>query len=238
MYRLFGKRLIDFILALILLVVCLPVFLLAAILIKFDSPGPVFFTQKRMGKNGALFSLFKLRTMFVNPAATNSFEPGSKSRITRIGRFLRKAKIDEFPQLLNVLIGHMSFVGPRPEVPKYKKFYSGENFQILNVRPGITDMASIKYSKEEELLAESKDPERYYSDIILPDKLRINLNYINNKITLLSDFNLILNTLFKLKMRDPELNESLILHYRKIFTIIAHFAVIISSYLMSYLLRF
>jgi lipopolysaccharide/colanic/teichoic acid biosynthesis glycosyltransferase len=135
-----------------------------------------------------------------NPAGENlMFEPGGKSRITRIGGFLRLTKLDEFPQLVNVLKGDMSFVGPRPEVPKYQEFYKEENYLVLTVRPGITDLASLKYRHEEELLAESKDPEKLYTEIILPDKLKINRDYLNNNIGLCKDFAIILQTLLKIK---------------------------------------
>ncbi|MFA6281074.1 MAG: sugar transferase [Candidatus Omnitrophota bacterium] len=200
MYRLFGKRLFDLILSLIGVLVCLPMFVIVAILIKLDSPGPIFFIQKRMGKNGGLFSLFKFRTMFVDAAAgILMFEPGSKNRVTRVGKLLRLTKIDEFPQLLNVLMGDMSFVGPRPEVPKYKEFYSGENSIVLTIRPGITDMASVKYRHEEEMLAQSKGPEKFYTEVILPDKLKINKDYIQKGIGLVNDFKIILSTLLEIK---------------------------------------
>ena len=153
-----------------------------------------------MGKNGILFSLVKFRTMFSDTAGENlMFEPGKKTRVTRIGMFLRFAKIDEFPQLVNVMKGDMSFVGPRPEVPKYQKFYTGDNFLVLTVRPGITDMASVKYRHEEELLAKSKDPERFYAEVILPDKLRINKDYINNRLGLFNDFGIILRTILNIE---------------------------------------
>jgi len=200
MYRLFGKRLFDLVFSLIGTIVCLPVFLMVALLIKIDSPGSVFFIQKRMGKNGVLFSLFKFRTMLSDHVAEGlMFEPGGKTRITRIGRFLRNTKIDELPQLWNVLIGDMSFVGPRPEVPKYKEFYSGENSIVLATRPGITDMASVKYRNEEQQLALAQDPAKYYTQVILPDKLKLNRDYVNNGIGLVKDVAIILKTLLGIK---------------------------------------
>jgi lipopolysaccharide/colanic/teichoic acid biosynthesis glycosyltransferase len=199
MYRLFGKRLFDLFFSLIGIIICFPLFIIAAILIKLDSPGAVFFQQKRMGRNGVLFSLIKFRTMFSNAVGESlMFEPGEKSRVTKVGRFLRLTKLDEFPQLINVLKGEMSFVGPRPEVPKYQKFYAGDNALVLTVRPGITDMASVKYRHEEELLAKSKEPEKFYTEVILPDKLRINSDYVNNKLGLFKDFAIILHTLIKI----------------------------------------
>jgi len=200
MYKLFGKRLFDLIFSLLGIIVCFPIFIIVAILVKLDSCGPVFFKQERMGRKGILFQLIKFRTMFSDTAGENlMFEPGKKNRVTRIGRFLRLTKIDEFPQLINVIKGDMSFVGPRPEVPKYQKFYAGENSVVLTVRPGITDMASVKYRHEEELLAKSKEPEKLYTEVILPDKLKINRDYINNKIGLFNDFAIILKTLLKIK---------------------------------------
>ena len=200
MYKLFGKRLFDLVFSLTGIVVCLPMFLVVAILIKLDSPGPVFFIQKRMGTNGVLFSLFKFRTMLRDNVAEGlMFEPGGKTRITRVGRFLRNAKIDELPQLWNVLIGDMSFVGPRPEVSKYKEFYSGENSRVLAIRPGITDMASVKYRNEEQQLALAQDPAKYYTQVILPDKLKLNRDYVNNGIGLVKDVAIILKTLLGIK---------------------------------------
>jgi len=200
MYKLFGKRLFDLIFSLAGIVVCLPILLVVAVLIKLDSSGPVFFVQKRMGKNGVLFSLFKFRTMASdNVAESLMFEPGKKTRVTRMGRFLRFSKIDELPQLLNVFIGDMSFVGPRPEVSKYKKFYSGENAVVFTMRPGITDMASVKYRNEEEQLASTQDPEKFYTEVILPDKLKLNRDYINDEIGLMKDVGIIFKTLLGIK---------------------------------------
>ena len=236
MYRLFGKRFLDIIFSLAGLIICLPVFILAAILIKLESPGPVFFIQKRMGKNGILFNLFKLRTMLIDTGNVALFEPGSKIRVTRVGSFLRRSKIDELPQLLNILVGNMSFVGPRPEVTKYKKFYTGKNSLILSIRPGITDKASIKYRKEEELLAKDRDPEKLYTEVILPDKLNINIDYVRNGISLLDDLKIIVKTV--LNLQNNKINDSLILHYRKTLIMLAHFAVIVFSIIASFLLRF
>ncbi|MFA5256420.1 MAG: sugar transferase [Candidatus Omnitrophota bacterium] len=200
MYRLFGKRLFDLVFSLAGIVVCLPISLVVAVLIKLDSSGPVFFVQKRMGKDGILFSLFKFRTMTVDASAeTLLFEPGKKNRVTRLGRFLRQAKIDELPQLLNVFAGDMSFVGPRPEVPKYREFYSGENSLVLTIRPGITDMASLKYRHEEELLASVQDPAGFYAQVILLDKLKLNKDYVNNGIGFINDLVIIFKTLLRIK---------------------------------------
>jgi lipopolysaccharide/colanic/teichoic acid biosynthesis glycosyltransferase len=196
MYKLFGKRLFDLVFSFLGLVVCLPVFLIVSFLIKIDSPGPVFFMQKRMGRNGVLFSLFKFRTMLRDNVAEGlMFEPGKKSRVTGVGRFLRQTKIDELPQLLNVFVGDMSLVGPRPEVPKYRDFYSGENAVVLTLRPGITDAASLKYRHEEEQLASAQDSEKFYTEVILPDKLKLNRDYVNNGIGFVKDVVIVLKTL-------------------------------------------
>jgi lipopolysaccharide/colanic/teichoic acid biosynthesis glycosyltransferase len=200
MYKLFGKRLFDLVFSLIGIVVCLPILLVVAVLIKLDSSGPVFFVQKRMGKNGVLFSLFKFRTMLSDNVAEGlMFEPGEKNRVTRVGRFLRQTKIDELPQLLNVFVGDMSFVGPRPEVPKYREFYSGENALVLMIRPGVTDMASVKYRNEEEQLASAQDPEKFYTEVILPDKLKLNKDYAKNGIGFVDDLAIIFKTLLRIK---------------------------------------
>ncbi len=196
MYKSIGKRIFDIVFSLLGIIVCFPLFIAVAILIKLDSQGPVFFTQKRMGRNARLFSLLKFRTMFSDNAREKlMFEPGGKSKTTRVGAFLRLTKIDELPQLMNVFMGNLSFVGPRPEVQKYQEFYTGNNSLVLTVRPGVTDMASIKYKNEEELLAQSNQPDELYEKVILPDKLRINLKYIEKGMTLKNDIFIILKTL-------------------------------------------
>ncbi len=178
MYLQLGKRVLDLIASTIVLVGCLPLFGVLGILIKASSPGPVFFRQERMGKDGRVFRVFKFRTMGKGQEASiKQFTPGDGRRVTRIGKILRKTKLDELPQLVNVLTGEMSLVGPRPEVPEYRRFYGGEFSRVLEVRPGMTDFASIKYRREEKLLTQSIDPEWAYTHEILPDKLRINLKY-------------------------------------------------------------
>lgn len=177
-YEKFGKRLFDIVCSFLGLAALSPFLSVVSLLIKIDSQGSVFFFQKRMGLNGRLFNLIKFRSMIVvhNPQECQ-FNPGDKSRVTRIGRFIRKTKIDELPELLNVLKGDMSFVGPRPEVLKYRHIYTGEFAPVLSLRPGITDLASIKYRNEEELLNQSQDAEKMYCELILPDKLRLCLKY-------------------------------------------------------------
>lgn len=164
------------------LILLLPLLAAIAVWIRCDSPGPVFFRQTRVGREGRPFRIYKFRTMVTDAeklgrAVTVAGDP----RITRSGRWLRRSKLDELPQLLNVLLGDMSLVGPRPEVPRYVALYDLKHRRVLSVRPGITDWASIKYRNENELLAAASDPERVYIERILPDKLRINLEYIDRR---------------------------------------------------------
>jgi lipopolysaccharide/colanic/teichoic acid biosynthesis glycosyltransferase len=193
-YQRSGKRELDCVVAMLGLVLLAPLLMVAALLVKVSSPGPVLYLQDRIGRNGRRFKIVKFRSMFEHAdnrglAITSSIDP----RITRIGRVLRRIKIDELPQLWNVLIGEMSLVGPRPEVPRYVETYSPEQRKVLTVRPGITDPASIVYRKEEELLAAQTDPDRYYRDVILPDKLNRNLEYLD-RISLSYDVSLLLLT--------------------------------------------
>ena len=175
------KRIFDFVVALFGLIILVPLFFVIGFLIKFDDKGPVFFKQKRVGKGGKLFMLYKFRSMRV-PAFSEqgSFEPGNISRITSIGKFLRRTKLDELPQLFNVLKGEMSFVGPRPEVEKWVAVCPERWERVLSVKPGITDNSSIVYRSEELLLSDSEDPEKTYKEIILPKKLDFYEEYIEN----------------------------------------------------------
>lgn len=158
-----------------------PLFLFLAIWIKIDSHGPVFYRQLRVGKNGKDFRIYKFRSMRQDSDKGSLITIGGHdSRITRSGYFIRKYKLDELAQLINVFIGDMSFVGPRPEVRHYVNYYTEEQMHVLDVRPGITDLASIKYRNENELLEKADDPERYYIDVIMQDKLRINLEYVES----------------------------------------------------------
>jgi len=177
-YENFGKPVFDVICSLGGLVVLSPFFILISVLIKIDSPGPIFFLQERIGKGGNNFKLIKFRSMRINfEQEKRGFTPGDDTRITKLGKILRRTKIDELPELVNVLKGDMSFVGPRPEVPKYRHVYTGEFAPVLSLRPGITDLASIKYRNEEELLNQSPDAEKMYGEVILPDKLSLCLKY-------------------------------------------------------------
>lgn len=176
------KRAFDLIFGIIGLLLLSPLFLLVSILIVIDNGFPVFFVQKRVGKDLREFGLVKFRSMrkLRNDEADIQITIGKNNRITRIGTFLRYYKIDELPQLINIVRGHMSFVGPRPEVPRYVVLYSREQLKVLSVKPGLTDYASIKYRDESQLLASNTDPEKYYVEKIMPDKLRMNLEYVSN----------------------------------------------------------
>ncbi|ALJ04013.1 glycosyl transferase [Pseudalgibacter alginicilyticus] len=173
------KRSFDFIFSCFGLILLLPVLLIIAIIIKLDSKGPVLFIQARVGKNNKDFNIFKFRTMRVKSESEGSLTIGNKDvRITKIGYFLRRYKIDEFPQLINILKGDMSFVGPRPDLREYVNHYKPEDYVIFNVRPGITGLASIHYRNEVELLKAAAHPKEYYIKTIIPDKLKYNKIYI------------------------------------------------------------
>lgn len=162
------------------LLIIWPVLIIVAILIKIKMPGgPVLFTQKRVGRNGKLFTMYKFRSMTVSHSGS-SISVAGESRITPFGAKIRRYKIDELPELWNVLVGDMSFVGPRPDVPGYADMLKGEDRKILKLRPGITGPASLKYRNEEELLSQVDDPIKYNNEVIFPDKVRINLYYLNN----------------------------------------------------------
>lgn len=187
------KRLLDIAFAFPGLILCIPVYLVIAILIKIKMPGPVIFSQKRTGRHGKPFTIYKFRTMTVNHGG-GSVSVKGESRITPLGAVLRKYKLDELPELWNVLKGDMSFVGPRPDVPGYADKLTGEERLILELRPGITGPATLKYSNEEELLAAVPDPQKYNDEVIWPDKVRINLDYYHNH-SLAGDMGIIIKTL-------------------------------------------
>lgn len=173
------KRLFDITASGLGLLVLSPLFLILAVWIKLDSPGPVFYRQVRVGRGNKDFRLFKFRSMHVGSDKKGLITVGGHDpRVTRSGYYIRKYKLDELPQLINVFIGDMSLVGPRPEVRKYVDLYTPEQLRVLDVRPGITDMASIRYRNENELLEQAADPEQYYRDVVMQDKLRINLEYV------------------------------------------------------------
>lgn len=191
------KRIFDITLSLFGLIILLPFMLIIAILIKIDSKGPVFFKQIRVTKNGKEFKIFKYRTMKVGSDKYSQITVGKDGRITKLGSFLRKYKLDEIPQLINVLIGDMSLVGPRPEVPKYVALYTDEQKEILKVRAGITDYASIEFSDENDLLASEEDPEKAYIEKIMPKKIELNKKYLS-EISILTDIKIILLTIKKI----------------------------------------
>ena len=185
------KRIFDVVFAMLCLVLFSPLLILIAILIKLDSKGPVIFKQIRVGRNMKDFHLAKFRTMYVTQGNSSLLTIGNRdNRITRIGYWLRKYKLDELPQLLNVLKGQMSFVGPRPEVRKYVNLYNEEQRYVLSVKPGITDWASVEFCNENELLKHAEDPETYYIERIIPAKIKQNMRYINHN-DILTDFKII-----------------------------------------------
>ena len=188
------KRLFDIILSSAGLVFLSPIFLLLAIWIKLDSKGPVFYRQVRVGKNGKDFNIYKFRSMRQGADKKGLITVGGRDpRVTKAGYYIRKYKLDELPQLINVFIGDMSVVGPRPEVRKYVNLYTEEQLKVLSVKPGITDIASIKYRNENELLAKADNPDIMYIEVIMQDKLKYNLEYIKKQ-SLLYDIKLILLT--------------------------------------------
>lgn len=191
------KRIFDIILSLFGLIILLPFMLIIAVFIKFDSKGPVFFRQVRVTKGGKEFKIFKYRTMKVGSDKYSQITVGKDGRITKIGSFLRKYKLDEIPQLINVFIGDMSLVGPRPEVPKYVALYTDEQKEILKVRAGITDYASIEFSDENNLLALEEDSEKAYIEKIMPKKIELNKKYLS-EISILTDIKIILLTIKKI----------------------------------------
>ena len=198
--RFFVKYAFDRIFAFTGIIITLPLFLILPVIIRIDSKGPVLFKQKRVGKNGHLFTIFKFRSMELNDGL-NTVTSRTDDRITRVGSFLRKWKLDELPELFNVLMGNMSFVGPRPDVPGYADKLQGENRKILLLRPGVTGPATLKYLDEEEILSRETDPRNYNDEVIFPDKVRINLNYLE-KFSLAGDLKIIFHTIIRRKINE------------------------------------
>ena len=189
------KRLFDIVCSTLGLLVLLPAFVIVVTLIKIESPGPGLYTQQRVARGGKMFNLFKFRTMHANADKLTAITVGARDpRITRIGYYLRKYKIDELPQLINVVRGDMSLVGPRPELKKFVDLYTPEQREVLTVRPGITDFASLEFRNENELLEGKEDPIKYYVDEILPAKLALSLRYVRTRSFLL-DIKIILRTI-------------------------------------------
>lgn len=175
------KRIFDIIASGLGLIILSPLFLILAIWIKCDSKGPVFYRQVRVGKDNKDFRIFKFRSMRVGSDKGSLVTIGGRDpRVTRSGYFIRKFKLDEFPQLINVFVGDMSLVGPRPEVRHYVDYWTPEQMHVLDVRPGITDPASIKFRNENELLEQAEDPEKYYIEVVMQEKLKLYLEYVQN----------------------------------------------------------
>lgn len=190
------KRLFDIVCSFLGLVFLSWLFMIVALWVGLSSKGGVFYRQRRVGRFGKDFTLWKFRSMRVNSDTKGLLTVGGRdSRITKAGVFIRKYKLDELPQLFNVLKGDMCFVGPRPEVRKYVDLYTEEQMRVLSVRPGITSPASIKYRNENDILARENDPEKYYIDVIMQDKLAIELDYIDHQ-SMITDIKLIFQTIF------------------------------------------
>ena len=190
------KRCFDLFFSILGVLILLPLIIVVSILIKLTSKGAVLFKQVRVTKDGKLFKIYKFRTMRENSEGNKQITVGNDSRITGIGHILRKTKLDELPQLFNVIKGEMSLVGPRPEVPKYVNLYTDEQKNVLKVQAGITDYASIYFSNESELLGNAKDPDKYYIEKIMPYKIKLNQKYIEN-MGIITDIKIILLTIFK-----------------------------------------
>lgn len=188
------KRIFDIVMSGLGLICLSPLFLVLAVWIKSDSAGPVFYRQVRVGRGNKDFRLFKFRSMRPDSDKLGLITVGGHDpRVTRSGYYIRKYKLDEFPQLINVFVGDMSLVGPRPEVRKYVDLYTPEQLRVLNVRPGITSLASIRYRNENEILAKADDPDKAYVEQIMPDKIAIDLEYVENA-SLTNDIKLIFKT--------------------------------------------
>jgi lipopolysaccharide/colanic/teichoic acid biosynthesis glycosyltransferase len=194
------KRMFDILVSFIMILALSPVILILSILIMIDSGFPVFFRQERMGKNGKTFRIFKFRTMKNNTATADGITLYNDKRITRIGEFLRKYRLDEIPQLFNIIKGEMSFVGPRPDLPKYYMVDDYGYKSVLLVRPGVTGEATLKFKDEDKILSTSENPEKTYTEEIFPQKVRLNIDYIK-RISILYDMKIIINTVINVFFR-------------------------------------
>ena len=190
------KRTFDCFSSFIGLIILLPLLIFVSLAIKIGSSGPIFFSQKRVGKDGKLFTLVKFRSMTVQQDSYSTSTARGDVRITKIGAFLRKYKLDELPELWNVVMGEMSLVGPRPDVSGYADSLKGTDRNMLKLRPGITGSASLKYANEEEILAAQEDPQKYNDEVIFPDKVKVNLEYYENQ-SLWLDIKIIFATIFR-----------------------------------------
>jgi len=198
------KRFFDILFSFIGLLMLLPLFTVVPILIKLDGTGPIFFKQERVGRNFKRFAIYKFRTMVEDaPKKGLLITSSGDKRVTNVGKILRRLKIDELPQLINVLKGDMSLVGPRPEVEKYVELYKKDYSEILKVRPGITDTSSIAYSNEEDVLRKWADPELYYMNVVLPEKIRLSQEYLKQH-SCCQDMKLIFKTLFRVFLSFPK----------------------------------
>ena len=195
------KRVFDLISSVFVLLLLLPVLVVLALAIVFDSKGGVFYKQKRVGKDNQEFWLYKFRTMRPDSDKVKITIGDRDPRVTNVGYFLRKYKLDELPQLLNIILGEMSVVGPRPEVRAYVNLYTSEQLKVLTVKPGLTDYSSLEYVDESELLAKAEDPHKMYVEDIMPAKLKLNLRYIEDK-SFTTDLKLILKTILKIIGKD------------------------------------
>ncbi len=193
------KRLFDIFFSLVGVIILTPLFLIVSFLVKISSPGPIFFKQERVGRNGKIFKIYKFRTMQKNaPYVGNTFAtPKDDPRITKVGYYLRRMNIDELPQLINVIRGEMSLVGPRPEVPEVVSLYKEEYKKILSIRPGMTDFASLEFRREGDVLASARDAYSHYIQELVPQKIKLNLRYLDEQ-TFLLDIKLIVKTIFKI----------------------------------------
>ena len=196
------SRVVDVVASSFGLIILAPLFVIVAVAIRLDSDGPVLFRQVRVGRGGRPFSIVKFRTMRIDAEAVGGqLTVGADPRVTRVGAWLRRTKVDELPQLINVLRGDMALVGPRPEVPRYVALYDEQQRRVLDVRPGITDPASIAFRDEGSILANASDPEATYVQEVMPRKLAMNLAYLEHR-TLTRDLGVILATLIKVARRD------------------------------------
>lgn len=197
LYLRYGKRYFDLSVSIVSLVILLPVFLLVAVAIKLEDGGPVFFFQERVGRNFSTFKVVKFRTMTTDPQVAGPLVTSENDkRITKVGKILRKLKIDELPQIFNVLRGEMSIVGPRPEVPKYVKLFEKEYRKLLTVRPGMTGYASVVFRNEEQILSRYTEPETAYVTEILPKKIKLELIYVS-RVSFIFDIKIFLWTFLK-----------------------------------------
>ena len=190
------KRTFDLCSSFMGLIILFPLLIFISLAIKLGSSGPILFSQNRVGKDGKLFTLVKFRSMTVQQDSSSTSTARGDVRITKIGAFLRKYKLDELPELWNVLMGEMSLVGPRPDVPGYADSLKGKDRDMLKLRPGITGTASLKYANEEEILAAQEDPQKYNDEVIFPDKVKVNLEYYENQ-SLWLDIKIIFVTIFR-----------------------------------------